>query len=188
MNLNLTCSELKIIRLNLIIPCPPHSSKLYKSLWYLLLPRVDGRPFSKDFLKLCRKIILFKVVVLNLDYIFELLEKLKTKKKCQGLTIWFYYAAKVGKHLVCFYPQQGHYSFAVALYYSHITSHRRGHGNPLQYSCLENPHGQKSLVGYSPWDHKVRHDWPTKHTHTHMHAHTQLQIRGSLGYRMSVKN
>ena len=27
-----------------------------------------------------------------------------------------------------------------------------GHGNPLQYSCLENPHGQRSLVGYSPWD------------------------------------
>ena len=23
--------------------------------------------------------------------------------------------------------------------------------NPLQYSCLENPHGQRSLVGYSPW-------------------------------------
>ena len=22
----------------------------------------------------------------------------------------------------------------------------RGHGNPLQYSCLENPHGQRSLV------------------------------------------
>ena len=26
-----------------------------------------------------------------------------------------------------------------------------GNGNPLQYSCLENPHGQRSLVGYSPW-------------------------------------
>ena len=26
-----------------------------------------------------------------------------------------------------------------------------GQGNPLQYSCLENPHGQRSLVGYSPW-------------------------------------
>ena len=26
-----------------------------------------------------------------------------------------------------------------------------GHGNPLQYFCLENPHGQRSLVGYSPW-------------------------------------
>jgi len=25
-----------------------------------------------------------------------------------------------------------------------------GHGTPLQYSCLENPHGQRSLVGYSP--------------------------------------
>ena len=23
--------------------------------------------------------------------------------------------------------------------------------DPLQYSCLENPHGQRSLVGYSPW-------------------------------------
>ena len=29
-----------------------------------------------------------------------------------------------------------------------------GHGNPLQYSCLENPHGQRSLVGYSPWGRK----------------------------------
>ena len=26
-----------------------------------------------------------------------------------------------------------------------------GHGNPLQYSCLENPDGQRSLAGYSPW-------------------------------------
>ena len=28
-----------------------------------------------------------------------------------------------------------------------------GNGNPLQYSCLENPQGQRSLVGYSPWGH-----------------------------------
>ena len=27
-----------------------------------------------------------------------------------------------------------------------------GIGYPLQYSCLENPHGQRSLVGHSPWD------------------------------------
>ena len=26
-----------------------------------------------------------------------------------------------------------------------------GHGNPLQYSCLENPHGQRSLEDYNPW-------------------------------------
>ena len=24
-----------------------------------------------------------------------------------------------------------------------------GHGNPLQYSCMENPHGERSLAGYS---------------------------------------
>ena len=29
-----------------------------------------------------------------------------------------------------------------------------GHGIPLQYSCLENPHGQRSLGGYSPRGHK----------------------------------
>ena len=25
-----------------------------------------------------------------------------------------------------------------------------GHGNPLQCSCLKNPHGQRSLAGCSP--------------------------------------
>ena len=29
-----------------------------------------------------------------------------------------------------------------------------GCGNPLQYSCLENPHEQRRLAGYSPWGHK----------------------------------
>ena len=29
-----------------------------------------------------------------------------------------------------------------------------GHGNQLQYSCLENPHGQRSLSGYTPQSHK----------------------------------
>ena len=26
-----------------------------------------------------------------------------------------------------------------------------GPGKSLQYSCLENPHGQRNLAGYSPW-------------------------------------
>jgi len=26
-----------------------------------------------------------------------------------------------------------------------------GNGSPLQYSCLEKSHGQRSMVGYSPW-------------------------------------
>ena len=29
-----------------------------------------------------------------------------------------------------------------------------GHDNPLQYSTLKNPHGQRSLAGYNPWGHK----------------------------------
>ena len=29
-----------------------------------------------------------------------------------------------------------------------------GHGNPFQYSCLKNIHGQRSQVGYNPWGHK----------------------------------
>ena len=33
-----------------------------------------------------------------------------------------------------------------------------GHGNPLQYSCLDNPHGQRSLVGCSPWGHSQESD------------------------------
>ena len=33
-----------------------------------------------------------------------------------------------------------------------------GHSNPLQYSCLENPHGQRSLAGAPQWVHKVGND------------------------------
>ena len=29
-----------------------------------------------------------------------------------------------------------------------------GNSNPLQYSCLEKSHGQRSPEVYSPWDHK----------------------------------
>ena len=33
-----------------------------------------------------------------------------------------------------------------------------GHDNPLQYSCLGNFHGQRSLAGYSPCGCRVGHD------------------------------
>ena len=46
-----------------------------------------------------------------------------------------------------------------------------GHGNPLQYSCLENPHGQRSLAGYSPWVTKsqTRLKLPSMHAHVHIY-------------------
>ena len=49
-----------------------------------------------------------------------------------------------------------------------------GNDNPLQYSCLENPHGQTSLVGYSPWGCKESDTTErlSAHTHTHTHIHT----------------
>ena len=48
-----------------------------------------------------------------------------------------------------------------------------GPGNPLQYSCLENPHGQRSLVGYSLWDHK---ELDTTELTEHSTAQTYLHV------------
>ena len=42
-----------------------------------------------------------------------------------------------------------------------------GYGNPLQYSCLENPHGQRSLVGSSPLHHKESDITERLSMHTH---------------------
>ena len=41
-------------------------------------------------------------------------------------------------------------------------SAREGNGSPLQYSYRES-HGQRSLVGYSPWDHKDHKDHKVEH-------------------------
>ena len=41
----------------------------------------------------------------------------------------------------------------------------------LQYSCLENPHGQRSLAGYSPWGCKESDTTEQLSTHTHTHTH-----------------
>ena len=45
-----------------------------------------------------------------------------------------------------------------------------GHGNSLQYSCLENPHGQRTLAGYSPQSCKELNT-----TEATQHAHMQLR-------------
>ena len=45
--------------------------------------------------------------------------------------------------------------------YTHTHTHiciGEGNGNPLQYLCLENFHGQRSLAGYSPRGHRVKHN------------------------------
>ena len=41
-----------------------------------------------------------------------------------------------------------------------------GNGNPLQYSCQENP-----MVDYSSWGHKESDTTEHEHTNTHTQAH-----------------
>ena len=53
-----------------------------------------------------------------------------------------------------------------------------GNGNPLQYSCLKKSHGQRSLVGYSPWGHKESDMTYSLSTHTHTHT---------MGYYSEIK-
>ena len=55
-----------------------------------------------------------------------------------------------------------------------------GNGNPFQYSCLENPHGQRSLTGYSPWSRKsgTRHSEKTSCAFTHVCVNFYFLLQG----------
>ena len=53
-----------------------------------------------------------------------------------------------------------------------------GHGNPLQYSGLENPHGQRSLGSYSPWVRKES-DMTEQ---LHMHSISNTHLRQGCGW------
>ena len=53
---------------------------------------------------------------------------------------------------------------------------QKGNSKPLQYSFLENPHGQRSLVGYSLWGRK---DLDTTEQLTHSHESKGTEIRNS---------
>ena len=44
-----------------------------------------------------------------------------------------------------------------------------GHGNPLQYSCLETPMNRGA---WRATVHRIAESGTTEHTHTHTHAHT----------------
>ena len=54
-----------------------------------------------------------------------------------------------------------------------------GNGNPLKYSCLENPHGQRSLAGYSQWGCKES-DTTEPLTHRHAHVHRPMSMKDYL--------
>ena len=48
-------------------------------------------------------------------------------------------------------------------------------------------HGERSLVGYSPWGHRVGHDWVTN-THTHTHTHTHVNYTTIKMEKMQVSS
>ena len=48
-----------------------------------------------------------------------------------------------------------------------------GNGNPLQYSCLENPMDRGAWWDYSPWCHRVS-DMTEQLTNVHTHVSTNL--------------
>ena len=53
-----------------------------------------------------------------------------------------------GEHMVSFLWY--YYYYYYFFNWSIVDLPRGARGGPLQYSGLENPHGQRSLVGYSP--------------------------------------
>ena len=52
-----------------------------------------------------------------------------------------------------------------------------GHGNPLKYSCLENPIDRGAWQVIVHESHRVRHNWSDLYTHTDTHTHT-LDTKG----------
>ena len=56
------------------------------------------------------------------------------------------------------------------------TSPRGEHGNPLQYSCLENPLGQRNLVDCSSWGHKELDMTEQQSTHTHTYIYIMFSM------------
>ena len=85
------------------------------------------------------------------------MENDKAKQKT-SLGIWGFPGGTVMKNL----PAKTRDSRDTGLIPQSGRSPRRGNGNPLQYSCLEKSHGQRSLVGYSPGGQKDT----TEHRHT----------------------
>ena len=107
-------------------------------------------------------------------FVFIYLTRLSSRKpswnSCLGGSVlWPLLAGDTALHLPLYVEMNClhvYWAFQVALVVKNLPAHAgdlrdtglvsglgrspgEGHGNPLQYSCLENPHGQRSLVGCS---------------------------------------
>ena len=64
-------------------------------------------------------------------------------------------------------------------------SPRGGHGDVLQYSCLENPHGKRNLGGYGLWGLKELDT--TEATYYMVHTHAFLSLKYLLHKIIEIK-
>ena len=109
---------------------------------------VDGRVINETLFPKLLNLADLKHVPCHLKYLCN--KKINNKLKFHGGSVSKESACNVGD-LVRSIPGLGRSSGG-------------GHGNLLQYSCLENPRGQRSLAGCSPGAlQRVWHDWVTRH-------------------------
>ena len=64
---------------------------------------------------------------------------------------------------------------------------RRGHGSPLQFSGLENLHGQRSLAGYSPQGCRVGNNWTPHSMHSYILRDWNVQFPVSIQFFKIVR-
>ena len=85
----------------------------------------------------------------------ELINKTETDSQIWGKNLWYLVTAELANQ----YRSDKPSLWVVDLWDSSLTpesgrSPGKRNGNPLQYSCLEKFHGQRSLAGCSPWGYK----------------------------------
>ena len=73
-----------------------------------------------------------------------------------------------GKESTC--QCRKHKRFGLDLWVGKIPWRRKRQLTPV--SLPGESQGQRSLMGYSPWGHRVGYDWVPTHMHTHTHTHT----------------
>ena len=62
----------------------------------------------------------------------------------------------------------------------------KGNGNSLQYSCLEDSHGQRSLADYSPWGHEELDATERLHVTLQKKTENILKIKTKINFQMPM--
>ena len=58
---------------------------------------------------------------------------------------------------------------------------------PISVFLPGKSHGQRNLVGYSPWDCKIRHDWVSEHRGIHMQGVRSNELEWNMSTLVNLK-